>query len=374
MKRSMLKMMSTAMLLLGSAGFASGEDKLCLGYSLPLTGEHAQYGEVFRNSAKLRLAEFNASGVIPAQIEIKYEDSKSDPKEARNIATKFLDDKCIVGVIGDFTSTVSMAAGRVYAKGKMPQLSQTASHPDYAKVSEYQFRNITTQAFEGPFVANWANEMGYKTFGIISIQNDWGISVAENFSEAVKANGGEVTSLEYFNPGMRDYRSILTKISRNKPEVIYAGMMYEEGAMLMQQVKQLGIESTIFATSSVYSPKTLELAGEAANGLYLSTTFMPTSPEPHVQKFVSEYEGAYQASPNMFAAQAYDAVGIMLEAVTRAYQKDPMVTRDMVRDELAATKDFMGVTGTTSFDPETREPVKSLARMQVKDVKFELVK
>lgn len=374
MKRYMITAMSAALIYMGSAGIAIAEDKLCLGYSLPLSGEHAQYGEVFRNSAKLRLAEFNKSGVIPVQVEIKYEDSKSDPKEARNIATKFLDDKCIVGVVGDFTSTVSMAAGRVYAKGKMPQLSQTASHPDYAKVSKYQFRNITTQAFEGPFVANWANEMKFKTYGIISIQNDWGISVAENFAAAVKANGGEVTSLEYFNPGLRDYRSILTKISRKKPDVIYAGMMYEEGAMLMQQVKQLGIESTIFATSSVYSPKTLELAGEAANGLYLSTTFMPSSPEPHVQQFVKEYEGAYQSSPNMFAAQAFDAVGIMLEAVVRAYKKDPKVTRDMVRDELAATTDFKGVTGGTTFDPESREPVKSLARMQVKDVKFELVK
>ncbi len=373
MRRSMITVMSAALIYMGSTGLAIAEDKICLGYSLPLTGEHAQYGEVFRNSAKLRLAEFNTSGMIPVQVEIKYEDSKSDPKEARNIATKFLDDKCIVGVVGDFTSTVSMAAGRVYAKGKMPQLSQTASHPDYAKVSKYQFRNITTQAFEGPFVANWANEMKFKTYGIISIQNDWGISVAENFSAAVKANGGEVTSLEYFNPGMRDYRSILTKMSRKKPDVIYAGMMYEEGAMLMQQVKQLGIESTIFATSSVYSPKTLELAGEAANGLYLSTTFMPSSPEPHVQHFVKEYEGNYKSSPNMFAAQAYDAVGIMLEAVARAYKKDPKVTRDMVRDELAATKDFKGVTGGTTFDPETREPVKSLARMQVKDIKFELV-
>lgn len=373
MKRSMITAMSAALIYMGSAGLTIAEDKLCLGYSLPLTGEHAQYGEVFRNSAKLRLAEFNKSGMIPAQVEIKYEDSKSDPKEARNIATKFLDDKCIVGVVGDFTSTVSMAAGRVYAKGKMPQLSQTASHPDYAKVSKYQFRNITTQAFEGPFVANWANEMKFKTYGIISIQNDWGISVAENFSAAVKANGGEVTSLEYFNPGMRDYRSILTKLSRKKPDVIYAGMMYEEGAMLMQQVKQLGIDSTIFATSSVYSPKTLELAGEAANGLYLSTTFMPNSPVPHVQQFVKEYETTYESSPNMFAAQAFDAVGIMLEAVVRAYKKDPKVTRDMVRDELAATKDFQGVTGATTFDPETREPVKSLARMQVKDVKFELV-
>jgi branched-chain amino acid transport system substrate-binding protein len=373
MKRILLPALTAAVFSMGLTTAAMAEDKICIGYSLPLTGEHAQYGEVFRNSAKLRLADFNESKVIPVEVEIKYQDSKSDPKEARNIATKFLDDDCIVGVLGDFTSTVSMAAGQVYAKGKMPQLSQTASHPDYAKVSEYQFRNITTQAFEGPFVANWANEMGYKTFGVISIQNDWGISVADNFAAAVKANGGKIESIEYFNPGTRDYRAILTKISRKNPDVIYAGMMYEEGAMLMQQVKQLGIKSAIFATSSVYSPKTLELAGDAANGLFLSTTFMPTSPEPHIQQFVTQYESTYGSSPNMFAAQAYDATGIMLEAIVRAYNKNPKVTREMVREELAATTDFPGVTGSTTFNPETREPVKSLARMQVKDVEFELV-
>lgn len=374
MKRTLFSMMAAALCFAASTGLSFAGDKICLGYSLPLTGEHAQYGEVFRNSAKMRLDEFNKSGAIPVPVEIKYEDSKSDPKEARNIATKFLDDKCIVGVLGDFTSTVSMAAGRVYAKGKMPQLSQTASHPDYAKVSEYQFRNITTQAFEGPFVAKWAKEMGFKTYSIIAIQNDWGISAAENFAEAVKAGGDKVLALEYFNPGNRDYRSILTKISRDKPDVIYACMMYEEGAMLMQQVKQLGIESTIFATSSVYSPKTLELAGDAANGLYLSTTFMPTSPEENVQHFVKTYEEKYKASPNMFAGQAYDAVGIMLDAVARAYKKDANVTREMVREELAATTDFPGVTGSTTFDRESREPVKSLARMQIKDGAFMLVK
>ena len=342
MKKLLVMVTAVAIACLGLGGPVLAEETICIGYSLPLTGEHAQYGEVFRNSAKLRLDEFNKSGVIPAKVEIKYQDSKSDPKEARNIATKFLDDKCVVGVVGDFTSTVSMAAGRVYAKGEMPQLSQTASHPDYVKVSEYQFRNITTQAFEGPFVANWAKEMGFKSFSIIAIQNDWGISAAENFEKAVKANGAEVKALEYFNPGARDYRAILTKISRDNPDVIYACMMYEEGAMLMQQVKQLGIKSTIFATSSLYSPKLLELAGDAANGLYLSTTFMPTSPEEHVQKFVSQYQAAYNSSPNMFAAQAYDAVGIMLEAVVRAYKKDPKVTRAAVRAELAATKDFKG--------------------------------
>ncbi len=360
-------------LLIVSVSPAMSQDSICIGYSLPLTGEHAQYGDVFRNSAKLRLEEFNGSGRIPATVTITFEDSKSDPKEAINIANKFLDDECIVGVVGDFTSTVSMAAGRVYAKGGMPQLSQTASHPDYVKVSTWQFRNITTQAYEGPFVADWTKDMGFGTYGIIAIQNDWGISAAENFKKAVEENGQKIVSIEYFNPGARDYRSILTKISRKKPDVIYACMMYEEGAMLMQQVQQLGIESTIFATSSLYSPKLLELAGDTANGLYLSTTFMPTSPEPHIKKYVETYQAAYGSEPNMFAAQAYDAVGIMLDAVARAYEKDPSVTRAAVRDALAGTSEYPGVTGATSFDPETREPVKSLARMQVKNLQFELV-
>jgi branched-chain amino acid transport system substrate-binding protein len=354
-------------------GPAAAQDAFCIGYSLPLTGEHAQYGEVFRNSAKLQLDAFNASGRVPVPVTIQFEDSKSDPKEAINIANKFLDDDCIVGVIGDFTSTVSMAAGRVYAKGGMPQLSQTASHPDYVKVSPWQFRNITTQAYEGPFVADWTRELGFQTYGIIAIQNDWGISAAENFQQAVEKNGQKVVALEYFNPGARDYRSILTKISRQQPDVIYACMMYEEGAMLMQQVRQLGISSTVFATSSLYSPKLLELAGETANGLYLSTTFMPTSPEPHVKQYVDAYRAAYGSEPNMFAAQAYDATGIMLDALARAYEKNPQVTREAVRDALAATTDFPGVTGETSFDPDTREPVKSLARMQVKDMNFELL-
>jgi branched-chain amino acid transport system substrate-binding protein len=348
------------------------EKKVVLGYSLPLTGEHAHYGEVFRNAALMQLDKFNKSGKLNgATVEIVFEDSKSDPKEAINIARKFNDNDDIVGVLGDFTSTVSMAAGRIYASAGMPQLSPTASHPDFTKVGTYQFRNITTQAFEGPFVSTWATGMGFKKFAIVAVQNDWGISAAENFAKALEGMGGEVTDLEYFNPGTRDYRSILTKVKRGEPQAVYACMMYEEGAMLLQQCKQLGIDSAVFGTSSLYSPKLLELAGDAAEGLYLSTTFMPNSPEPHVAEFVKEYAAQYGSEPNMFVAQGYDAAGIMLDAIARVGAD---VTRDSLRDALAATTDYPGVTGATSFDPATREPVKSLARMQVKGGEFSLVK
>lgn len=370
MRNLIMGLAAVAAMLLAST--AQADKTIMLGYSLPLTGSHAQYGEVFRNSAKLQLDKFNKSGKLKgAKVEITYEDSKSDPKEAINIARKFVDNDEIVGVLGDFTSTVSMAAGRVYGMEGMPQLSQTASHPDFNKVSKFQFRNITTQAFEGPFVAKWATSLGFKKFAIIAIQNDWGISAAENFEKGLTDLGGEVTSIEYFNPGNRNFRSILTKVERDKPEAIYLCMMYEEGSMVLQQRKQLDIRTPVFGTSSLYSPKILELAGDAAEGLLLSTTFMADSPEPNVVEFVNSYEKAYGEKPNMFAAQAYDAVGIMLDAVASV---GPDVTRSSLRDALAKTTDYPGVTGKTTFDPETREPVKGLARLEVKNGAFTLAK
>ena len=370
MKNLILGLVAMVSMLMASSAFA--EKTIMLGYSLPLTGSHAQYGEVFRNSAKLQLDKFNKSGKLKgAKVEIVYEDSKSDPKEAINIARKFVDNEQIVGVLGDFTSTVSMAAGRVYGMEGMPQLSQTASHPDFTKVGNCQFRNITTQAYEGPFVAKWAEGLGFKKFAIIAIQNDWGISAAENFEKGIKELGGEITAIEYFNPGNRDFRSILTKISRGKPEAVYLCMMYEEGAMVLQQKKQLGIKTPIFGTSSLYSPKLIELAGDSADGLLLSSTFMCDSPEPNVVEFVRGYKKNYESEPNMFAAQAYDAVGIMLDAIAKV---GPGVTRSSLRDALAQTKDYPGVTGSTTFDPETREPVKGLARLKVENGSFVLVK
>ena len=343
---------------------------VAIGYQAPLTGENAQYGILFRNSATMAVEAFNKSGKLPGvTIALKFEDSKGDAKEGVNIAKKFVDDTQIVGVLGDFSSTVSMAAAQVYKEAKMPQLSQTASHPDYVKISEWQFRNITTQAYEGPFVARWAlGNAKLKKFAVVGIQNDWGQSAVKNFVDGIKANGGEVVSTEYFNPGTRDFRAILTKVAREKPDAVYMAMFYEDGAAFLQQRQQMGLKTPVFATSSLYSPKVIELAGPAANELFLSSTFMKESTSPNVQSYVKEYTARYKSDPDQFSAQAFDATNIMLDAVVRSGGAG--ATRQNVRDALAATKDFPGVTGNTSFDPVTREPSKTLARMQIRDGKF----
>lgn len=332
-----------------------------IGYQLPLTGNTAQYGQDFKNAAEIALERFGKAGK-PFKVEIVYEDSRSDAKEGVAIARKFVDDKSIVGVLGDFTSGVSIAAAQVYKDAGMPQLSQTASHPDYTRISKWQFRNITTQAQEGPLNAEWMSAQGYKKIAVIAEQSDWGQTVVSYFVDALKKRGGQVTTTEMFNRGLADFRPIITKIARERPDAIYTGFFYEDGAQFLKQMKQLGAAIPVHSTSAAYNQKLIELAGADADGMKLTATFLPNNPAPHVQEFVTAWKAKTGAEPGQFPAQAYDAVNIMIAALERAH---PKVTRDSLRDQLAATKDFPGVTGVTTFDAD-REPAKQLMRAQVK--------
>ena len=371
MKQGKWLLSSAVTIALGlSSSFGYAADKVvAIGYQAPLTGENAQYGLLFRNAANQAVNEFNQSKRLPGvKVELKFEDSKGDAKEGVNIARKFSEDPSIVGVIGDFSSTVSIAAGKVYAETHVPQISQTASHPDFVKISPWQFRNITTQAYEGPYNAQWVKDSGVKKVAVVAIQNDWGQSAAKNFADGFISKGGEVTSIEYFNPGTRDFRSIITKIARQKPDAVYLSLFYEDGAAFLQQRAQLGLKGKIFGASSLDEKKLIDLAGKSAESLKLATSFDINSTAPEVKQYVTQYRSLYKSEPTQFSGQAYDATNILLNAIVKAGGAD--ATRVKVRDALAETKDFPGVTGKTTFDPVTREPSKTLTRLQVKNGQF----
>lgn len=357
---------STLQFTTGNAALAA--DTIKLGYQLPLTGDTAQYGKDFKTAAEIALKDFNASGRIDKPVEIIYEDSRSDAKEGIAIARKFADNPDIVAALGDFTSTVSMAAAQVYKRAEMAQLSQTASAPDYSKISKWQFRNITTQAQEGPYNADWMNRKGFKKIAVIAEQTDWGQSVVKDFTAEIEKNGGSVVFSEFFNRGLPDFRSLITKVERAKPDVIYTGFFYEDGAQFLKQVQQLNVNVPIYSTSAAYNEQLIQLAGGAAEGLHLTATFLPVGTDPNVQKFIKEWKAVRgeDSLPGQFPAQAYDAVRIMLDAIARTY---PNVTRASVRDALAQTKDFPGVTGSTTFD-QNGDAQKQLVKAVVKDGKF----
>lgn len=345
------------------------EKRVTIGFQGPFSGEHAQYGESFRHGAEMAYDNFTkAGGIQGAKVVIKYADSKSDPKESITLARLFADDESVVGVLGDFTSTASMAAAEVYKREGICQLSPSASHPDFPLISKRTFRLTVTQAVESPMNARWAIEnLKAKRFAVICVQNDWGLSVANNFAKGVKEGGAELVAKEMFNPGLRDFRAILTKVMRKKPDVIYLGMFYESGAIMLQQRKQLNIDVPFFGGGSLYAEKLIELAGDGAEGFRVTSPFIPTDNKPHIKAFVTEFERRYDKTPNMFDAYAFDATTIMLNAIKKIGSN---VNRTSLGDVVAQTKDFPGVAGNTTFDPITGEVSKTLKRMIVKNGKF----
>ncbi|HID16176.1 MAG TPA: amino acid ABC transporter substrate-binding protein, partial [Candidatus Atribacteria bacterium] len=256
--------------------------ELYFGLSAPLTGDYAQYGEVFKKGVELALEEFNEKGGFNGiKVKLIALDSKGDPKEAANIAQKFVMDKRIIAEIGDFTSTCCLAAAPIYQRAGLVQLSPTSSHPDFTKQGDYMFRNIITQEAEGPYIAKYAYEdLGKKSVAVVYIQNDWGIVAKDNFVKGFKELGGKVLLEQKFNPGTKDYTNIITKIKARNPDIIYIAMMYTEAALFAKQMKKLGVDIPLIGTGALYSPKLIELGGEAVEGLYCTSSFYPYSDNP----------------------------------------------------------------------------------------------
>jgi len=331
-----------------------------------LTGDYAQYGDSFKKAVELKLEEVKAAGGINGKnLELLAMDSKADPKEAANIAQKFADNSQVIAEIGEFTSTAALAAAPIYERNGLVQLSPTSSHPDFATQGKYMFRNIATQEVEGPFLADYAvNTLGKKRVAIIYIQNDWGIVAKDNFAKGVEEHGGEVVAEEKYLPtDGKDFSSILTKIKNTNPDILFLGTMYTDAALISQQRVKAGLNVDIIGTGSLYSDKLLELGGEAVEGLYLASSFFPEDSAPQVKNFVDAYKAKYDEVPNMFAAQAYDAAGLIVEAI-KAAGDNP--SRQSVRDALLNIQDYPGVTGKTTFD-ENGDVVKDMVNLVIKD-------
>lgn len=348
-------------------GSPSASQEISLGLTAPMTGDYAEYGTVFKNAAELAIEKVNAKGGINGKkLKLVVGDSKADPKEAANIAQKFVSDSNITAVIGDFTSTAALAGAPIYQKSGLVQLSPTSSHPDFTKQGNYIFRNIASQAVEGPALGEYVvKDLNKKRVAIVYIKNDWGIVAHEFFMNKAKELGAEIVALEPYLPEQgKDFSAIITKIKEQKPDLIYLGMMYTDGALFAQQVKKADLNVTLAGTGALYSSELLKLGGAAVEGLYLTVSFYPEDTRPEVQDFVKTYQEKYGKLPTQFAAQAYDATNLIIEAL-----KQGATDRKSLRDNLAGIKDFPGVTGITTFD-ENRDVNKTLSRLIIKDGKY----
>jgi branched-chain amino acid transport system substrate-binding protein len=328
---------------------ARAEEPVVLGVSGPLTGPNAQYGAQWKAGFDLALEQVNAAGRRP--LAYQFEDSQSDPRQAVTIAQKFVSDPRILIEVGDFSSTASMAASPIYNRGHLVQFGMTNSHPDFTKGGDWIWSNCVSQAEEQPNLAAYVVDgLGLKKPAVLHLNTDWGVTAKNVFVEAAKAKGADVVATEAFLPGERDFRSTLVRLRDANPDGIILEAYYADGAVIARQVRDLGLKQPIAAVGSVYSPKFIELGGDAVNGVYTQAYFFPEEPRPEVQSFVKAFTAKFGREPDWFNATAYDTVILVGELVQQFG-----ASREAIHDGLAKIKDVPSVVyGRATFDPATR--------------------
>ncbi|MDO4476023.1 MAG: ABC transporter substrate-binding protein [Lachnospiraceae bacterium] len=368
----MKKTVSMAMALglaVSAASLCMAEDTIKIALTAPMTGNMAQYGESFDNSVSLACKQWNEKGgVLGQQVEVVLEDTAGDPAQAATVAQKIVSDKDIFAEVGDFNTACCLAAQPIYAGAEMLQVSPTCSAVNFAVGSEWSFECLGTQDVQGEFMAQWAYDNGARKVAVLYLNSDWGISVDNGFANAFKALGGEIIIEEPYNDGETDFSAALTKIRDTEPDALYVACYYNDGAAINIQKDNLGWDIPVYHPGTVYSSDFLSIGGEAVEGVYTNVGFYPNDPTPEAADFIEEYNALFDKDPDYYGACAYDAFNVLMEAIEAAGELDSA----KVRDALAATADYEGVSGSITFD-ENGDAHKSYIKLTVENGEYVVV-
>ena len=326
----------------------SGENPIRIGVAAPITGNSAEYGKGFQVATQMAAEVVNAAGGVKGRpIEMVVKDSKGDAKESADVARIFCEEEDIVEVIGDFSSSSCMASEPIYQEKGLVQISPSASHPDFAKMGDYMFGVVGRQDDEGPFMAKYMAKkyIGAESVGVIFMTNDWGVVTSENFKQACEESGVAVTATESFIEGEKDFNAVISKVRQTDPDALCLITQYNEAAIISKQVKQAGWDVQIMGAGAMYSDQLIQLGGADVEGLIAESPFIIEESDPKAMEFAEEFEKRAGFKPNIQAASAYDTALLVADAIGRAEE----VSRSAVRDALAATDNFMGITGPITF-------------------------
>ncbi len=356
---------SAALAALGTRR-AQAADDILLGVSGPLTGPNAQYGAQWKDGFDLALADVGDT-IGGRKLRYVFEDSQSDPRQAVGIAQKFVSNPAIVMELGDFSSPASMAASPIYQRAKLVQFGFTNSHPDFTKGGDYMWSSSLSQSDEQPKLAELAiKDLGFKRLAVLHLNTDWGRTSKEIFVKAAEALGGTVTAAEGFLPDEKDFRPTLVRIRDSNPDALVIISYYADCALIARQTRQQGLKQPMVASSSVYSPKLIELGGDAVEGIYLQSSYSPADPRPEVQNFIAKFRARYGRDPDAFNAYSYDAM-VIAHTLIAQYGAD----RQAIHDGLPKVEVSTVLFGPAKFDPATRRiSGPHYVRLQVKDGKF----
>jgi branched-chain amino acid transport system substrate-binding protein len=320
-----------------------------LGAFLSLTGATAGYGISAANSFKLATEEVNAAGGISGrQVELIIEDDHSNTDEVAGLVTKLIKTDKVHALLAEPISTRAMIAAPIAQENKVVMISPAAVKPELTMQGDYIFRACFISSAEAEAIAAFATRKlkARRAAIILDGKNDYAAVLAGFFGEYFKKLGGEIVSQQNYEANDTDVSTQIRTINAARPNVIFAPGFYSTAGMVAREVKRQGTKAVLIGSDGWDSPSLLDGAGDAFDGVYFANHFWIGSDDALVRKFVTDYRARYGMAPDAGAATAYDAARLLFDAIKRAQSTEGVA----IRDALAGTANFPGVTGRITLD------------------------
>ena len=353
-----------AALSLVACGAGGRGGSVVVGHYGSLTGSEATFGQATLRGIQLAAREVNASGGIKGKsIEIRSFDDRGTSQEAGTAVTRLITSDKAVALIGENTSSQSIAGGRVAEQYGVPMISPSSTNPAVTLVGDKIFRVCFLDSFQGWVDAKFAREQLKAASAAILYDQGQAYSkgLAQYFRDAFTGMGGSIVTEQAYTGGDQDYSAQLTTIREARPDVVFVPGYYTDGGNIAIQARKLGIAASLLGGDGWDSPQFAAIGGAAVEGSYFSTHFASQDSRAEVRAFVSSYEAEYKLKPDSLAALGYDSARLLFDAMRRAASWDGTT----LAKAIAETQGFAGVTGTISIDAD-RNAKKSAVVVQMK--------
>jgi len=338
-------------LLLICSLIVGAADEVIIGVFEPMTGPMAAGGQ--QTVEGINLAIEQTTEVLGRPIKVVLVDNKSEKVESANAVARLIEYEKVVAIVGSYGSGNTIAGGEVANTAGVPVVGCSPTNPLVTLGKPYIFRACFIDPFQGAVMANFAvTELKAKTAVIIQdISNDYSVGLSNFFRDAfIKLTGDpkSVAGVISYQTGDQDFTAQLTYAAGKKPDVVFvpAGQ-YGDGALIIKQGKEMGITGIFLGGDTWEAPEFIEVGGKAVEGSYYSTHFDASAVTTKAaEKFNKDFQAKYNRLPSAFAALGFDAFNMVIDAIKRAGSADPKA----IRDALAVTKDYEGVTGIITLD------------------------
>ena len=323
----------------------------------------ASFGTTVQRGIEIGLEEINRSGLKGRRLRLFVEDNRGNPEEAQTAVSRLITRDRVMAVLGDPSSSGSLAGAPVCQQHRIPMITPTATNIKVTQAGNFIFRVCWIDPFQAQIMGRFAvDELKARRVAVFfDVGSDYSTGISDIFTSTTENLGAQVVARQSFTSGDTNFSAQLTNIINANPDVLFLPTYYNETGLIVRQLRALGSEITVLGSDGWDAPELMEIGGEALNGSYFCTHFLPSDPDPVVQQFVQAFKRRHPGNPSMGEALGYDAIRLLADAMMRSSFDSP----EKVRDALAATKDFPGVTGRITMD-ENRN-----ARKQAMVVKIE---